>query len=106
MSHSVPIVQGAGLDGSGKSHLRPGFDSRPIQFKYISFVLFSSGSRIMVKFVCLRRNVLPVELTEIHNLQGNGKLMVVLRRVLEEHLNLMNRVITVLKETVGKIRPW
>jgi hypothetical protein len=61
---------------------------------------------VMVKFVCMRVNSLPVGVIEIYKVQRNGKLRFLLRRVFEERLNLLNKGVTVLKKTEDKIRPW
>jgi hypothetical protein len=63
----------------------------------------------VVKFVCLGRNALPVELITIYNSQGNRELMFVLRRVLTKQMDFMNRRIAVLKQTeaeyiLGEVR--
>ena len=84
----------AGPDGSGKSHLRPGFDSRtvrPVASRYTDALSRHTRSEslyrraipahpcVVVKFVCARRNALPVEMVKVFNSQGNRKLMLVLR---------------------------
>jgi len=49
----------------------------------------------MVKFVCARRNALPVELIEVYSSQGNRILLFALRRALDEQMNFVKRGIAV-----------